>query len=85
MCHRTRIIDLSIRQMHHPGTHQASAPQFAVQYHYDGVQGRDRLLLSTSDTQGRVTLLEVEPQGGLVPILQVNARHSGTTATRPGP
>jgi hypothetical protein len=45
---------------------------FAVQYHYDGEQGRDRLLLSMSDTRGRVTLLECQPHGGLHPVFQVS-------------
>lgn len=64
--------------------HQAAAPQFAVQYHYDGAQGRDRLLVSTSDIQGRVTLLEVQPQGELVPVAQVRTKKEAGSIHRTG-
>lgn len=71
-------IHVSIRST--PRT-QAATSQFAVQYHYDGAQGRDRLLLSTSDIQGRITLLEVQPVGGLVPVAQVRRPRTEPSGT----
>ncbi len=50
---------------------------FAVQYHYDGAEGRDRLLLSLSDVQGQVTVLEVQPGGGIHPVVQLQQGHVG--------
>lgn len=47
---------------------------FSVQYHYD--QGEDRLLLALSDVEGQLTVLEVEPGGGMRPVLQLQQGHT---------
>jgi len=47
---------------------------FSVQYHYD--KGEDRLLLALSDVQGQLTVVEVEPGGGMRPVLQLQQGHT---------
>jgi WD40 repeat protein len=48
---------------------------FSVQYHYDGGEGRDRLLLAVSDVQGQIAMLQMQPTGHMIPVFQLQGGH----------